>query len=39
MEELKAELDALLNQSESNLTEAGKNRLEILLQEVVSEEE
>lgn len=39
MEELKAELDALLEQRESNLTEVGKNRLEILLQELISEEE
>ncbi len=37
MEYLKAELEALLEQSESNLTDAGKDRIEWLLQELNSE--
>ncbi len=38
MENLKAELDALLEQTESNLTEIGRNRLQSLLEELTSDE-
>ncbi len=39
MENLKAELDALLEQPENNLTEIGRERIEWILQELNSEEE